>query len=318
MENYFELLRRHGLTLWLGNIVGSLVAGVIFAVMTIIIALIGLLLLVLIAGGMIGSIMDPFNPESPDPFAAAMDKAAVPVLIGLLIFSIFFILAFFLYSGFSSAGMNSMVNHAVFEDRSSLQIYFTQGLRFMWKMAGQQFLLFLFFIPSIVLFALGIVIFAAGLMEGNESLLLVSSLPLLVATILTIVLALVFLHAPVILVAENTGIWKAIALSGRLFTRSFGQVFLSGLIIFLINFAYGLFLILLSEFFGFNSFDPASSAELNPGLQFLFSLIQYALGALVNVLWLLAVFVRYRNRLRPRLFPDENSGTIGGMKTIWG
>ena len=154
-----------------------------------------------------------------------MDKAAVPVLISLLIFSIFFILAFFLYSGFTSAGMNSMVNHAVFEDRSSLQIYFAQGLRFMWKMAGQQFLLFLFFIPSIVLFALGIVIFAAGLMEGNESLLLVSLLPLLVATILTIVLALVFLHAPVILVAENTGIWKAIAL----FRPAFYAVLRAGL-----------------------------------------------------------------------------------------
>ena len=325
MESYFELFRRHGLKLWVSFFVGSLAATVVAGIFAFLIFLIGGIALFSSAGDVFSALEEAFDPFAPDP-AAALEAVFSPgVIISLLMMFLLFIGVVLFYSGFTNAGMNTMMRNAVFEDRSSIETYFTQGFRYMMKMVGQIFLTGLFYIPAIILVTIGIFLMIYGIAEGGAGPVLGGFLLFLVAAALFIVLALVFLHAPVILVTENAGIWESIALSARLFKRSFGQVFISGLIVFLIYLAYGTFFFILGAIVGIATFDPEAVNAANTGgsgLQTFFNLIQYALTPLIQVLSLLAIFVRYRNRLRPVLYPEQNGndgdGEIGGTKMIWG
>ncbi|MEW9032244.1 MAG: hypothetical protein AB2404_05875 [Planifilum fimeticola] len=321
MDNYFELLRRHGWILWVSFCVGYLAAGVITGIAAVIIVFLGAIILFVSANDVLNELGASLNSFPPDP-AAILEKLFSPgIVIPLLITIVLFIGIMLLYAGFTNAGMNTMMRNAVFEGRSSIETYFTQGFRYMLKMTGQLFLTGLFYLPAIILLAVGVFLFAYGIAEGGAPSVLMGLLLSLLSAALFIVLALVFLHAPVILVTENTGIWESIALSARLFVRSFGQVFLSGLIVFLIYLAYGVFFFILGAIIGISTFDPsgADPTETSLGLELFFNLLQYVLNPLMQVLALLAVFLRYRNRLRPRLFPEESDdgGEIGGTKTIW-
>lgn len=321
MENYFEVLRRHGLKLWVSFFVGSLAAGVIAGIAAVISILVGVITLFVSAGDLLSNLGEAFDADSPDPAAILENLFSPGMVIPLLITLMLFIGIMLLYSGFTNAGMNASVRNAVFEGRSSIETYFAQGFRYMLKMTGQLFLTGLFYLPVIILFSVGIFLVAYGIFEGGVPSVLGGMLLFLLATALFILLALVFLHAPVILVTEKTGIWESIALSARLFRKAFGQVFLSGLIVFLIHLIFGFALFMLGAIIGIATFDPSAAdpTETSLGLELFFNLLQYVLAPFMQVLSLLAVFLRYQNRLRPRLFPEDsgNGGEIGGAKTIW-
>jgi hypothetical protein len=318
MENYFELLRRHGLMLWASFLVGSLAAGIIVGIAAVILGIISVIVLFAGAADALSSLQESLNPDSPDLFAYGDEFFSPEMIFPLLIIGLLFIGIFLLYSGFTSAGTNSIMQKTVFEDRSSIEIYFSQGFRYMFKMVGQQLLIFLLCLPVWIPLILGIVLIVYGSTAGSAGSFLGGLFLLLISIVLFVVLALAFMHAPVILVTENTGIWKSIALSFRLFKESFGQVFLSGLIVFLINLMFGGIMFVLGLIF----VDPpaASSADISIGGDLFFSLLRWIVSFFIQVLSLLAIFVRYRNLLRPRLFPekDDNGGEIGGTRIIWG
>lgn len=318
MENYFGLLRRHGLKLWVSFFVGSLAAGVIAGIAAVIIILIGGITLFFTGGDSLGAVMEFFDT---DP-SYALEKLFSPgMIIPAIIIAVLLVGLFLLCSGFTAAGTNAMMRDVVFEDRTSIERYFTQGFRHMWKMTGQLLLISLFHIPVFALFAAGVLSTLPGIIEGETPSFAGILLFLLIGMALILLLTLIFLHAPVILISENAGIWNSIVLSARLFARSFAQVFLSGLIVFLIYALFTVGLFILGVIIGVVTFDPSAAhpAGTNAGVELFFNLIQYVLTPLVQVFTLLAVFLRYRNLLRPRLFPEHGSnGAEDGAKIFEG
>src|SRR5690606_40688221 len=120
---------------------GSLAATVVAGIFAILIFLIGGIALFFSAGDVFSALEEAFDPFAPDP-AAALEAVFSPgVIISLLMMFLLFIGVVLFYSGFTNAGMNSMIRNADLEDRSSIELAFTKDFRYRTMMVGRILLI---------------------------------------------------------------------------------------------------------------------------------------------------------------------------------
>ncbi len=297
MASYFKHLRRHGIKLYLSFFLGMGITTVLL------LGILWVLALVTIAG------TDSFYLifSSDDNVAAdAWEDLFTNHLIGLIFFLMVASLLFLLYSTYNSAGIYSSLNQAVSENRFSIGSYFSGGLKFFGKMLGQWILIALITSPLFILFIILSSVFISLL--GEEGAILAFALIFIFSIPLALLLLLGFIHAPVILVSEQIGIWKSISYSWKLLFKKFGQVFLSVL------FVVGVSFIMWFPVMIVNTFVTVLLGEI-PGA-ILSDLAQFFISPLITLLTLLFVFVRYKQNLRPVLFPQEETEEKGTSFTL--
>lgn len=307
-ESYIDTLKRHGAKLSIALFLGNLLHTFLFyAAFLLYLILAGLLI------AMFSSVPSVFEADS-DQIAEnlASEPAGIVLAVVLLLL---LVPVFQLPNSFLAAGSFGAASASVFRGEWSIGYFFTFGFQNLWKMFGQQILLALFFMGP----ALLMILFGGLLIEiGNApdiALVIFTLLFFLLLLVLHIGYLWVSLHAPLILVAERTGVWDSIRLAFRLTVKKPGQTLLSGLIalgIFLgICFAVGLVLVilfaLLAALTGGNEIVLALLAIF--GFLIILCALFFALSAS-----LLSIVHRYKTRLRRSLFPENLSweGTPGG------
>lgn len=288
MASYFEQLRRHGIKLYLSFFLGMGISTVFLLV------ILWVLALLTIAGA--ESFYLTFSSDA-NMATEAWEDLFTNHLIGLIFFLMVAPLLFLLYSTFNSAGIYSSLNQAVSENHFSIGNYFSGGIKVFGKMLGQIILIALLISPLLILSIILSTVFIGIL--GEEGAILAVALIFIFSIPLALLLALGFIHAPVILVTEQVGIWKSITYSWKLPFKKFGQVFLSVL------FVGGISFIVWFPFMIVNTFVTILFGEI-PGA-IVTDLFQLLIYPLILVLTLLFVFVRYKQNLRPVLFPQEET-----------
>ncbi|MDA8353743.1 MAG: hypothetical protein M0Z65_11310 [Firmicutes bacterium] len=210
MPSYFSLLKQHAVRLGFATFIGYLVANVACFVATIIL----LLFPVLFLGGA-ASMEDAMNPE----------MAAGLGIIGFILIAVAYLLVLVLsmvFGSFLNGGLYGMGMQILLEQRSKIGTFFSQGVRFLWRLTGQSILAFLCMVPAYLIL---LVLAIAAEALGDAGVVMV--LP---------VLALVFLmmqfniHAPAVLVRDDLRVLESIKQTFRVVFSSFGSSFLSVLL----------------------------------------------------------------------------------------
>jgi hypothetical protein len=315
MFTYGQLLKRHGLKLWLANLLGYLATS--FAS--------GILIMVLIFVGLIGfgasigeDIFRLFNENlSPDQQAHLISSifSSPGLWITLLIVLILGILISLVTSAFLEAGSLSMAVEAAEADKSEISTFFERGFKLTFKMFGVLILTGLPQLIPVTLFLTGIILMIPdGLMEGapeaagsasaNIVSLLFGLLLLLIGFLLSILFYLMFLHAPVILAAERNRVTDAVKQSVTLFRKAFGKVLITALLCFAIGSAVTLPMILILVPLIIAGGESDSINILSNLIQFLWQFVSYpVIAALTSLL----IAYRYFKYLRSIVRPDLTS-----------
>ncbi|PTX59163.1 hypothetical protein C8P63_113108 [Melghirimyces profundicolus] len=235
MPSFFSLLKQHGLKMGLATFLGYAAGFVGFYGVMFILMLVPMMML----GGM-AAFEESLNPEMAAGFG----------LVGMIAFAILYIVMLFfslLFGGFLNGGIYGMGTEMLLENRSGIGDFFLKGFRFMWRLTGQSFLMFLIFIPVyILLIPLGVGAEAMG--DAGAFLML----PVFFAVML--VPMSVYLHAPALLVREDLRVWASIKRAFRVAFSSFGSSVVSVLLYFFtiiaINLAYAILAgVILGPFF---------------------------------------------------------------------
>ncbi|PTM58174.1 hypothetical protein [Desmospora activa] len=303
MGTYFKLLRRHGLKMWAGNLLGLLATSTIVGVIGVIILAI---LIGIVGTSITGTLGDAFSGGDTNNIGNAFASIGVGILIVLLIGTlIFVILSTFIYS-FCYAGSYAMVNEIVLDGIASIRTYFGSGFRYFGRMFLHLFLLglvlFPFSIPAIVFEVLANI----ALFNGNETGRLLWGIAALVGWIFLFIVNLGAIHGPVILTAENKGAWESLKLSYRLTFKSFGKVFLTVLCIIAATITYMIFSIpmTVTSMFAENNIGLLLLTILLMGLFYLFlPFYQMAVQLIISL--------RYKQHLRKFVVPEEELQTDG-------
>jgi hypothetical protein len=292
-ESYFGTLKRHGVKLSFALLLGYL----FYMTVTYLIAFL-LMIPVILIGTAAGSDAD----QIAESLFSEPGGIAFAVVLLLLLF-----LAITLAESFFIAGAYGAASAGVFRDESSIGSFFSEGLRNLWKMFGQQVLLGLFFMVPLLLVTLPF-----GLLAETEE---PSPIAALLMFLIMVGYLWVFMYAPLLLIVERTGVWDSIRLAFGLIIKKPGQTLLSGLIALAIILGTLLLAVFVMVVL------PAISVALTGGngavavilsilgvLFFLFAIF-YAFSAA-----LLVIVHRYKTRLRSFLFPvsPNREGEIAG------
>lgn len=294
MNTYTEILNRHGLKMWGSFIVGSLAT----IIPMMIVVFIGVILFFLIGrSALIGlEHIDPLrHPE--ELFKAFINPGTI--LIGLGFFA-FLILVSLLASAFTSAGSVGVVSEAILENRSAVGTYFRYGFRRLFPMLGLHIVLFLLTIPPIIPFIIGIFFFATEKIWG----VLFGIISMLLTIIAYLAYALIVMHAPTALIAHSKGVFESISDSFNAFYKKFGQVLLSGVILFGISIIGGMISLMLEWLFvGVNPFDV--TAESNPFRSFLSLFLMFPVNIALQMIVTFTLAFRYLRVIHPAPPPGE-------------
>lgn len=306
-ESYFDILKRHGVKLSLAMLLGNLLhTALLYA------AIIVYVILALILSLIFTMDVSALGTDS-DQFAENLASEPGGVILGVIL-ALLLIPVIQLPNSFFTAGSYGAASASVFRGEWSFGYFFSAGFKNLWRMFGQQVLLALIFIGPILL----LILISGPLVadeEGSEALLAIFAfLFIILAFALLIGYLWVSLHAPLILLVEQTGVWESIRLAFRLTLKKPGQTLLSGLIAlgilmgaYLAAILIAVILILLPTAITGSEIVGAIFG-LFGGLIVLFAIF-YAFAAS-----LLIIVHRYKTRLRNELFPEEMNweGVPGG------
>jgi hypothetical protein len=313
VNSYFDNLKKHGVKLWLSNLLGNLAAGFISGLLMIIVCIIGLLVI------FVGVFPEVNNIQSDSELNKLFDSLfqSPSVIIGLILLVLLSILISLLQSAFQTAGGIAISIESVTQDRSEIGTYFSKGFKYFGKQFAVLVLSFLFFIPSILLAALSIPLFKMGSASGIISGILLD----LITFILMIVTGLAVMHATTIVIAENTGARQAISYSILLFRKAFGRVFGTAFLTFLINIGINFLILLIigipiliyassalsNDFTSAGGVD-AMGSSMAGGANLIINLISFVLNLIfVPIILALSyhlIVYRYFKYLRPIIRPD--------------
>lgn len=294
MSTYTEILNRHGLKMWGSFIVGSLAA----IIPMMIVVVIGVILFVLIGFSAVAGLehIDPLR-DLEALLSAFINPGTI--LIGLGFFA-FLVLISLLTSAFTSAGSVGVVSEAILEDRSAVGTYFRYGFRRLFPMLGLHLVLFLLAIPPIIPFIIGIFFFATGEIWGG----LFGIIGVLLTIIAYIAYSLIVMHAPTALIAQSKGVFESIASSFNAFYKKFGQVLLSGVILFGISIAGGTISLILEWLIvGVNPFDV--NAEPHPFRSILSLFLMFPINIALQMIITFTLAFRYLRVIDPTTPPGE-------------
>jgi hypothetical protein len=297
LYSYVETLKKHGLKLTLAIFLGNLVTSFLFTGVVIFLAIIGVLSIAL--GGVqfkdaVYDIVDVFDNGMftvrgwSDIFTLLSSSDSLPIAMLLLSFALLIFLLLlavsFAISAFQTAGSTVVTKEAILENRVDIGSFFTKGFQFTGKMFGVLLLSSLPYLLSIGLFIIPAMFLC--FLRDTEAI-LGGVLLLFIGLVLTIVIAVALMHAPIILIMEKTGIFQAILLSFTLFRKAFVRVLGSAFYSFLISMASSILtgILLLSLF-------------VQPMLSVIPTLIQLIISSMVTMLTLLLIIYRYHRYLR--------------------
>lgn len=303
--SFSHTLKRHGLkmglTLFLGNLAVSMVVGTIVVIF-------------LVIGGLIAfaGFINQFSPDMTDAeLGQIFLEQSVGFLVALGIFIlIIWVISLFAYA-FQTAGSFSVMKEAITEDRSEIGTFFTKGFKFTWKTFLVLLLSHLPYIGVAIVAAFSILFFLMDNVAGY----MLGGLVILIAGVLAVVVSLGVLHAPMIVVTENAGALKAFSLSFRLLRQAFGQVFLSGLFLMLINVGFFMVFFLFGMVLSIPLIGMGASGASEETMiiaDIIIQLISMAVNFLVTPLIILLTFLlltyRYYKYLRVYINPGATVG----------
>jgi hypothetical protein len=311
LYNYFNTLKKHGLKLALAMLLGNLVTSLIFTGTLILLTILGGLAIAI--GGVALQLERQFEQLGEIPLEALPEVLATvfaspSFLIFMLLFFLLLFAVSFVISGFQTAGSVAVTKEALTENRTDIGSFFTNGFQFIGKMTGVLFLSSLPYLLPIGLFLAAITLLTTGYI-------VVGLLLLLTGLVLAVAIAMALMHAPIILIAEKTGVTRAISLSFYLFRKAFTRVFGSAFYSFLIYLGFftltGSLLFFLfaapervtTSFPGSTTLDiPLTMLSMFGGLPEL--IIQLLLSTVLTMLTLLLITYRYYQYLRIYIHPN--------------
>ncbi len=275
MNSFTDTVKKHGLIIWLSHFFAALITyGVIYFLV-------------------IGGVLIAFGIGVSSMYSMTMEKLMTvikelpPVALGgtALVVGLAGILVYLLAYSFGEAGTIAVTANAVSEDEANIRSFFQQGLKNMWRMLGLGIVSLVAYIPAIL--AGGGAAYTFWVNHSGIGFLLGFA-----AVVLGILGTLALLFAQYILIAENASIGQSLRGSFSLFTKAFGEVFVTGLILFGLGLVSGVS-IFVSGFGG----ETLHHAVFHPVNDFLIS-------PLVMALMTLVVTYRYFKYLRPILYPS--------------
>lgn len=309
--SYFSLLRKHGLKIWLSNLLGNLAASMVVAVATFILVFAGMIIVGATAGPLLMGLNENMTEEE---LLQAMNQlfSSPGVVITLLILFLLFFIFILLPTAFQTAGSIAVATEAAAFNRSDIGTYFSKGFKYTGKM-------FLFFLLSSLLYSAVFVVGGISLpLFATDSAggIIIGILLILVSLILAVVLGLALMHAPVILIAENTSVTRAISKSFYLVKRAFGRVFGSAFYSFLIamGFFVAFFIVMFVLALIMAGFSSASGGE--DGVSVILSLVgnligmvfSWVAGPVITTLTSLLIIYRYFKYMRHWINPNSPGG----------
>ncbi|OYD08334.1 hypothetical protein [Paludifilum halophilum] len=220
MSTYFRLLGRYGFPLWGTLLLGTILFFLMYIMATLLFYLVCFLFL-LIAGGSAAAMESAVT--DPDMLAATFGPVAV---IGLILLFILYYVSLFFIMSFHMAGSHGMINQVALDETFSLKTYFITGFLYFWKMSLQFLLISIFFIPVVLVLAMMRIFLIP--FEGTPLFDTLTTIILIGFLVVYLFYLLAVLFAPTILTVENMGPWKSLKHSFRLFFKSFGKVFVTG------------------------------------------------------------------------------------------
>jgi hypothetical protein len=293
---FSDILRQHGVKVWLSNLVGSLAVGIVGAFIFVL-----FFLALMIVGGalLVGSLpsgisLDTMTGDEIIPMLDSFFSSGT--LLILLLFLLIGGILYLLLEAFQNAGSISVAVQAVAENKSDISTYFSKGFKYMLK----AFLVYLlsslaYLVPGLLLL-IGII--AAGMNSP-----VIGALLILIGLIGFFILGLAFMHAPYILISEDTDVILSLKKSFRLFTKAFGRVFGSFFFAMLLTVAIVVVYLLVSFVFVFlgNSGNQGVLAVMEL-IQFL---LQIAITPFIMMIITLMIAYRYHKYLRPLIVNVE-------------
>lgn len=303
MESFGTYLKRHGLKLWLSNLLGTIATSTILVFLGVIIFFLSLLTGFFTFYSLDNAPVDFTSPDLSNQLTSIFQYASLG-LIGMFLIFLLYILLIALISSFQVGGQYAVANEAIKFNRVNIGTYFTKGFKNIFKLFLLSIINLFLYLPALIVIGIGIWVMFP--FEDFVSFIIGIAI-ILIAVILIFLVSIAILHAPFILVAENSGIIQSLIYSFRLFSKKFGQVFLTCLFVFGVFLLYflGEALIYLPVLFGF--LDPTgllitiSSIFVNI-IQFAYNLaglpLLFAISGLITA-------YRYYRYLRPSIFTQE-------------
>lgn len=224
----------------------------------------------------------------------------VLLYLGLVVFSV-------AVSCFLNGGIYGMGAQILRERVAKIGTYFSQGLRFMWRLTG-QYLLMMFILLPLYIPVVGIIILEE--MLGESPVLMIFAIFFMF--ILFIFASLFYLIAPAILVHDDLRVWESIKRAFHVVFRHFGHsllsVLLAGIILIGLNFVYLAFsgvimgLIALLQFI--LSYEVMFVIMVLVGIPLALMFIVFVLPLSVAAAQFLVQY-RYEKRIRFKYLPQE-------------
>lgn len=301
MGTFFRLLGRHGFKMWGTYLLGYFIVWVVQSVAALFFYLFGIVSL-LASVGIGASLDDPENLEK------ALETASPGLLIAFFLFVFLFYTVLFLIQSFHSAGSTGMATEAILDNSTSLNGYFRDGFRYFWKMFLQSILLGLLLLPTLV----PLVAVDLGILFATEA----DSIAVYILWILwfLLLLAILFfisllLYAPFIMIAENKGPWQSIRHSIRATWKSYGQTFITLLLLIASLIPFIVFYLLLALLL----FLPFAT-QSDPGVGMLLAILLFAFIYLVSLPFMevvikLIIALRYKQNVRKWVVPESPDST---------
>ncbi|MGA9172940.1 MAG: hypothetical protein WBZ33_03040 [Thermoactinomyces sp.] len=299
MLRFSDILRKHGIKLWLSNLVGSLAVGFVGGII-----LVFFILAFLIVGGatLAGTLPQGMNLENLTTeeidrlFGSLFSSPGTWVF--LVIFLIIGAILYLIIESFKSAGSVSVALQAVMENESDIATYFNKGFKYMVK-------IFLVLLLSSLAYLVPGLLLGIGIVAASANSVIIGTLLVLIGIVGFFALGLAFMHAPYILISEDTDVINSLKKSIQLFTKAFGRVFGSAFFAALIVFAIMIVLVIIGFILGLIAGGSPDNLFVPIVMQIIQMVLNLIFSPMIITLITLVVAYRYHKYLRPLIVHVE-------------
>ncbi len=305
--SYFSILKKHGLKILLSNFLGNLAVSFGISIPIVILVVVGMILIGATAGPLTGLNENMTEEE----LLQEMGQVYLPpgTVIAISIIALLFFILILLSTAFQTAGSIAVTAEAAAFNRSDIGTYFKKGFKFTGKMFLLLLLSSLLYAAVFLLGVISILLFSTE----NAGGIILGILLILAALALSVILGLALMHAPVILLTENTSATQAISKSYYLFKKAFGRVFGSAFYSFLIGMGafIAFFIVLFILSLIVNAISPNGEVEGVAGIFFVLGnlvvlVISWIGQPLITTLTLLLIIYRYFKYMRHWINPNAH------------
>lgn len=289
-----NILKKHGIKLTTGTLLGVIAFGII-------IVIVALILFGILGVGLAEVFTKAFDPSNFDPSDPSTYQFGPEKFFTLFGYALLLILPIYLLISFSASaliygGLVGSVNDAVYRDQSSVGSFVTNGFEKFWKMFKVVALNFL--VISIPLLVLEWIIRFVTTDAPALGILLLIAFYFLVMFPISIAIE----HGYILSLQKNLRTWESVKVGLLTFTRAYGQTYITFLLVLVSSIAilivFGIFLLLI---FGVAGFDPNAFLFILAGLVILF-MIPFLIVTAQTI-----ITKRLKVTIAPRVFGDHSN-----------